>query len=95
MTIIKTTINPAKVVIIACSSRPERIRSWFKTATIMPIAAILKIKSMFILGFFPSVVSSQQDSGRYSSENSQHLIQSCLCFLILSGLLKLRLEKFF
>ena len=36
--IISTTISPAKVVIMACSSLPERMRSWFKTATIMPIA---------------------------------------------------------
>ena len=51
--IIKTTIKPARVVIIACSSRPERTKSWFKTATIMPIAAILKIKftSMVFFSF--------------------------------------------
>lgn len=43
--IFKTTTSPARVVIMACSSRPERTKSWFSTATRMPIAAILKIKS--------------------------------------------------
>ena len=47
ITIIKTTISPVKVVIIACSSRPDRIKTWLSTATIMPIAAILNIKSTF------------------------------------------------
>ena len=52
ITIIKTTISPVKVVIIACSSRPERIKTWLSTATIIPIAAILNIKSTFKLSHF-------------------------------------------
>ena len=42
------------LVIIACSSRPERISTWLSTATIMPIVAILKIKSTSIA--FPSLL---------------------------------------
>ena len=49
MIIISTTISPARVVIIACSSRPERISTWLRTATMIPIAAILKIKSTSII----------------------------------------------
>lgn len=43
-----TTTNPASVVIMAWSSRPERMSSWLSTATMMPMAAILKIRSMSI-----------------------------------------------
>ena len=43
-----TTTSPANVVIMAWSSRPERMRSWLSTATMMPMAAILKIRSMSI-----------------------------------------------
>ena len=43
--IISTTTSPASVVIMACSSRPERTSSWFSTATRIPTAAILKIRS--------------------------------------------------
>ncbi len=57
--IIKTTISPASVVIMACSSLPERIRSWLSTATMMPMAAILNTKSMFheskVPFFFPGL----------------------------------------
>ena len=38
-----TTTSPANVVIMAWSSRPERMSSWLSTATMMPMAAILKI----------------------------------------------------
>lgn len=41
----RTTISPASVVIIACSSRPERESTRLSTATIIPMAAILKINS--------------------------------------------------
>ena len=51
--IIMTTTRPAKVVIMACSSRPERTRSWFSTATKIPTAAILKIRSTFMLSPLP------------------------------------------
>ena len=44
-----TTTSPASVVIMACSSRPERTRSWFSTATKIPTAAILKIRSTSIV----------------------------------------------
>lgn len=43
-----TTTSPASVVIMAWSSRPERMSSWLSTATMMPMAAILKIRSMSI-----------------------------------------------
>ena len=43
-TIISTTTSPARVVIMACSSRPARLSTWLSTATRMPMAAILKIK---------------------------------------------------
>ena len=35
-----TTTSPASVVIMAWSSRPERMSSWLSTATMMPMAAI-------------------------------------------------------
>ena len=41
--IISTTISPAKVVIMACSSRPDLVNTAFKTETKIPIAAILKL----------------------------------------------------
>ena len=44
-TIISTTTSPARVVIMACSSLPARLSTWLSTATRMPMAAILKIKS--------------------------------------------------
>ena len=43
--IISTTMSPARVVIMACSSRPERTSSWLSTATMMPMAAIRKMRS--------------------------------------------------
>ena len=48
----KTTMRPASVVIIACSSLPERESTRLRTATIIPIAAILKINST------PAVITS-------------------------------------
>ena len=44
-------IIPASVVIIVYSSLPERVSTWFITATMSPTAAILKMMSM--LNFLP------------------------------------------
>ena len=46
--IVRTIISPAKVVIIAWSSLPALTKTWYKTATNIPIAAILNNKSIFI-----------------------------------------------
>ena len=43
----KVATNATKVVIMACSSRPARLSTWFRTATTIPMAAILKIRSTF------------------------------------------------
>ena len=37
----RTTISPARVVIIACSSRSARFKTRFRTATIIPVPAIV------------------------------------------------------
>ena len=47
--ITRTTTSPASVVIVACSSLPDRASTWFNIETIMPIAAILNIRSISIL----------------------------------------------
>ena len=44
MTIVKTIISPASVVIIAWSSLPALTNTWYSTATSIPIAAILNNK---------------------------------------------------
>ena len=46
--IIKTTTSPARVVIMACSSRPERTKSWFSTATRMPMAGLVVVLMMMV-----------------------------------------------
>ena len=50
-------------IINACSSLPDRIKTWLSTATIMPMAAILKIKSTSI--FFSSFTASFYSTGRF------------------------------
>jgi glucosamine--fructose-6-phosphate aminotransferase (isomerizing) len=47
-TIINTTIKPVSVVMVACSSLPDFDNTWFRIATIMPMAATLKIRSISI-----------------------------------------------
>ena len=46
--IVKTTTSPARVVIVACSSLPDLASTWFRIEMMMPIAAILNIKSISI-----------------------------------------------
>ena len=56
-TIISTTTSPASVVIVACSSRPERTSTWLRMETMMPTAAILKTRSIsMIAGAIASAV---------------------------------------
>ena len=54
MTMLKTMTKPAKVVIMAWSSLPARTNTWCKTATNIPMAAILNNKLISIF-FFPSL----------------------------------------
>ena len=46
---ISTTMSPAREVSMACSSRPARSSTWYSTETMMPMAAIRKIRSTSIL----------------------------------------------
>ena len=77
-TIIRTTTRAAKVVIIACSSRPARLRTWLSTATTIPIAAILKIRSTSNAN--PSFVSrsDQQDDQKCSTRQPKGLAHPAL-----------------
>lgn len=67
-----TTTSPANVVIMAWSSRPERMSSWLSTATMMPMAAILKIRSMSI--HIPPYLSSEAEDGRRQSGSKSQLV---------------------
>ena len=71
--IMSTTISPASVVIMACSSLPDRIKSWFSTATIIPIAAILKIKftSMLVSSVLFRQIPGYPCSLLFSSRNEK------------------------
>src|SRR5699024_3565194 len=79
-----TTTRPARVVIVACSSRPERESTWLSTETRIPMAAIRKIKSTSIC-FSPS---QQQDGQHRPGRQAKGPVHPPLLFRLLPGLLQ-------